>query len=208
MVSQFGHMFAPRPEVAVAEMRRVLKPTGRVAFVTWPPEHLVGRMFSLIGRNSPPPPPGVAPPPSWGNPAVINERLAGAFGEPFFERGTMVYPALSLAHYREFIEASIGPMRKVVEDSLLTSHARLANYKKAQENCELMGLEIDRLENTIHSLSELAVNRQEPEFITGQIDQVANSMVQTERTMGELQFVTGLKSADDEVPQVETQTYP
>ena len=55
VVSQFGHMFAPRPELAVAEMRRVLKPGGRVAFATWPPEHLVGRMFALIGRNSPPP---------------------------------------------------------------------------------------------------------------------------------------------------------
>jgi hypothetical protein len=93
-------------------------------------------------------------------------------------------------------------LRKVVEDSLQTSHARLANYRKAEENCELMGLEIERLENTIHSLSELAVNRQEPEFISGQIDQVATSMVQTEKTMGELQFVTGLKSLDDEVPQI------
>jgi SAM-dependent methyltransferase len=128
VVSQFGHMFAPRPEVAVAEMRRVLKPTGRVAFATWPPEHLVGRMFVLIGRNSPPPPPGVAPPPLWGNPAVINERLAGAFGEPFFERGTMVYPALSLAHYRRFIEASIGPMRKVVE-ALADAPDRLARVR-------------------------------------------------------------------------------
>lgn len=93
-------------------------------------------------------------------------------------------------------------LRKVVEDSLQTSHVRLANYKKAEENYELMGLEIERLENTIHSLSELAVNRQEPEFISGQIDQVAASMVQTEKTMGELQFVTGLKSIDDEVPQI------
>jgi hypothetical protein len=93
-------------------------------------------------------------------------------------------------------------LRKVVEDNLVTSHARLANYKKAEENCELMGLEIDRLENTIHSLSELAVNRQEPEFISGQIDQVASSMVQTEKTMSDLQFVTGLKSIDDEVPQI------
>ena len=93
-------------------------------------------------------------------------------------------------------------LRKVVEDNLQTSHARLANYKKAEENCELMGMEIERLENTIHSLSELAVNRQEPEFISGQIDQVAASMVQTERTMGELQFVTGLKSVDEEVPQI------
>ena len=93
-------------------------------------------------------------------------------------------------------------LRKVVEDNLQTSQARLANYKKAEENCELMGLEIERLENTIHSLSELAVNRQEPEFISGQIDQVATSMVQTERTMGELQFATGLKSLDEEVPPI------
>lgn len=93
-------------------------------------------------------------------------------------------------------------LRKVVEDSLQTSQTRLANYRKAEENCELMGLEIERLEKTIHSLSELAVNRQEPEFISGQIDQVASSMVQTEKTMGELQFVTGLKSLDDEVPQI------
>src|SRR5580700_4148372 len=128
VVSQFGHMFAPRPEVAVAEMRHVLKPTGRVAFATWPPEPLAGRMLSLIGRNSPPPPPGVAPPPLWGNPAVINERLAGAFGEPFFERGTMVYPALSLAHYRRFIEASIGPMRNVVE-ALADAPDRLARVR-------------------------------------------------------------------------------
>jgi hypothetical protein len=107
---------------------------------------------------------------------------------------------------KTFAEAPADPrqqrLRKVVEDSLQTSQARLANYKKAEENSELMGLEIERLENTIHSLSELAVNRQEPEFISGQIDQVATSMVQTERTMGELQFVTGLNSLDEDVPPI------
>jgi SAM-dependent methyltransferase len=128
VVSQFGHMFAPRPNVTVAEMRRVLKPTGRVAFVTWPPEDLVGRMFAFIGRNSPPPPPGAAAPPLWGNPAVIVERLANSFGEPFFERGTMVYPALSLGHYRRFIESSIGPMRKLVE-GLADAPERLAKIR-------------------------------------------------------------------------------
>ena len=93
-------------------------------------------------------------------------------------------------------------IQKVVEDNLQTSRSRLANYRKAQENHELMGLEIDRLENTIRSLSELAVNRQEPNFISGQINQVAASMVQTEKTMGELQFVTGLRAADDDVPSI------
>src|SRR5438552_12063033 len=48
VVSQFGHMFAPRPDVAIAQMRRVLKPGGRIAFSTWPPEHLVGRMFAFV----------------------------------------------------------------------------------------------------------------------------------------------------------------
>jgi len=93
-------------------------------------------------------------------------------------------------------------IRRVVEDNLETSRARLANYQKAQENFELLSLEAERLENTIHSLSELAVNRQEPNFISGQIDQVAASMVQTEKTMGELQFVTGFRSEDDEVPSI------
>lgn len=93
-------------------------------------------------------------------------------------------------------------LRKVVEDNLQTSQARLANFNKAEENHELMSLEIDRLENTIHSLSELAVNRQEPEFISGQIDQVTSSMVQTEKTMGELAFVTGMQLANEEVPPI------
>lgn len=133
VVSQFGHMFAPRPEVAIAEMRRVLKPTGRVAFATWPPEHLIGRMFALIGRYSPAPPPGTSAPPLWGNVAIISERLAGRFEEPFFERGTMTYPALSLGHYCRFIEASIGPMRKLIE-SLASASERLAQLRAELES--------------------------------------------------------------------------
>jgi len=115
VVSQFGHMFAPRPEVAVAEMRRVLKPGGRVAFATWPPEHFIGRMFAFVGRNSPPPPPGAAPPPQWGNPAIVAERLGDKFGPPFFERGVMKFSALSIPHFRLFMERSVGPMQKLVE---------------------------------------------------------------------------------------------
>ena len=116
VLSQFGHMFAPRPDVAIAEMRRVLKPTGRVAFATWPPEHFVGRLFAFVGKNSPPPPPGAAPPPMWGNPTVVAERLAPHFEPPFFERATMTFPALSLQHFRGFMERSVGPMQKLVEN--------------------------------------------------------------------------------------------
>ncbi|MGH8800729.1 MAG: class I SAM-dependent methyltransferase [Casimicrobiaceae bacterium] len=115
VLSQFGHMFAPRPGLVMAEMRRVLKPTGRIAFATWPPEHLIGRMLAFVGRQSPPPPPGAAPPPHWGNPALVAEHLAAHFDAPFFARGTMVIQALSLEHFRLFMERSVGPIRKLVE---------------------------------------------------------------------------------------------
>lgn len=128
VVSQFGHMFAPRPDVVVAEMRRVLKPGGHVAFATWPPEHLVGRVFAFVGRNSPPPPPGAAPPAQWGIPALVAERLGDKFGAPFFERGVMRFSALSIPHFRLFMERSVGPMQKLVE-SLAGDPDRLERFR-------------------------------------------------------------------------------
>ena len=74
---------------------------------------------------------------------------------------------------------------------------RLANLQRARDNFDLVKLEIDRLENKIQSLSEMAVNRQEPDYISGQVDQVATSMLETEKTMNELRFVTGLETVDD-----------
>lgn len=132
VLSQFGHMFAPRPDVAVAEMRRVLKPGGRIAFATWPPEHLVGRTFAFVGRHAPPPPPGTSPPGQWGNPATIVERLGARFEMPFFERGTMVFPALSTAHYRLFMERTIGPVQKLVE-GLANEAEKLADLRAEYE---------------------------------------------------------------------------
>lgn len=125
VTSEFGHMFAPRPDVAISEMRRVLKRGGRVVFATWPPEHVIGRIFAFVGRNSPPPPPGAVPPPLWGIPTVIEERLAPGFHAPFFARGTMTFPALSLGHYRLFMETSVGPIQKLVE-SLAADPRKLA----------------------------------------------------------------------------------
>lgn len=93
-------------------------------------------------------------------------------------------------------------VRKALEDNIETCRARLENIQKARDNSELVGLEIDRLENKIRSLSEIAVNRHEPDFISGQVDQVATSMLSTEKTMSELQFATGIEIADEQVPEL------
>src|SRR5438046_1717236 len=115
VVSQFGHIFAPRPDVAVSEMLRVLKPGGTIAFSTWPPELFVGRLFALVGRYMPPPPPGVVPPSLWGEPSIIRERLCDAFRGVMFRRATIVTPALSLSHHREMTERTAGPLLNLVE---------------------------------------------------------------------------------------------
>jgi len=112
VLSQFGHMFAPHPGEATAEMLRVLKPGGRIAFSTWPPDLFMGRMFALVGRHVPTPP-SVAPSPSWGDPNIVRERLGAAVTDLFFERELMVIPALSTAHYRSSIEQTAGPVAKL-----------------------------------------------------------------------------------------------
>lgn len=127
VLSQFGHMFAPRPEVAIAEMLRVLKPGGTIAFSTWPPEHFVGQMFALIGKHMPPPP-GVAPPPQWGDPNIIRQRLGDAVTDIAFDRGVMAYPVLSPQHYRKSIEETLGPVVKLVA-SLKDDPAKLGAFR-------------------------------------------------------------------------------
>ncbi len=128
VLSQFGHMFAPRPEIAVGEMLRVLRPGGRIAFATWPPEHLIGRGFAL-GAKYVPPPPGVAPPGLWGSPEVVRERLGAAVRDVHFERGAMLIPALSAMHYFEFQSAKAGPFIRVVR-TLEPNPTQLAAYRK------------------------------------------------------------------------------
>jgi len=107
---------------------------------------------------------------------------------------------------KEFRDDETNPRkmkaRETIKDTLETARARLDNLRKARENHELVQLELERLENKISSLSELAVSRQEPEFITDQVDAVATSMIETERTMNELQFATGLTTDDESIPEL------
>jgi SAM-dependent methyltransferase len=133
VVSQFGHMFAPRPDVAIGQMLRVLKPGGRIAFSTWPPELCVGRWFALMGRYGPPLPPGVSPAPQWGDPNVVRERLGAAVRDLAFTRSTMVFPALSVQHYREYMERNIGPAQRLLAQLDATDPQKAAALRREIE---------------------------------------------------------------------------
>jgi len=130
VLSEFGHIFAPRPEVAIGEMLRVLKPGGTIAFSTWPPELLVGRTFALTASYMPPPPPGVAPPTQWGDPSIVRQRLGSAVKDIMFDRATMLIPALSPSHHRKASEKSGGSMVRIVAELEGSDPAKLEKFRR------------------------------------------------------------------------------
>jgi len=114
ILSQYGHMFAPRPEVVTNELARVLKPGGILAFSTWPKELFMGKFFKLIEDFSPPLPAGVASPVLWGDMAIIQERLSNQFERIEFGRDTMYAPTMSPAHMLKLFEKNAGPLANLV----------------------------------------------------------------------------------------------
>ena len=130
VLSQFAHMFAPRPEVAISEMVRVLKRGGTIAFSTWPPELLVGSTMALSARYMPPPPPGVAPPILWGDPSVVRQRLGSAVKDIVFDRQCMLVAALSPQHFRLNVESTAGPVVKMIEHLAVTDPNRLNTFRQ------------------------------------------------------------------------------
>jgi SAM-dependent methyltransferase len=133
VLSQFGHIFAPRPEVAIGEMLRVLKPGGTIAFSTWPPELIVGRMFALASSYLPPPPAGVAPPVLWGDPNIVRQRLGAAVRNVYFARATMVIPALTVRHHRMASEKASGMVVRLVATLEASDPARLEQFRREYE---------------------------------------------------------------------------
>jgi len=78
VVSIFGAMFAPRPDLVASEMARVLRSGGLLAMGNWNPTSFSGEMFK-VGSRYVPPPVGIAPPVLWGDEATVSKRL-----EPYF----------------------------------------------------------------------------------------------------------------------------
>jgi len=145
VLSQYGHIFAPRPEVVTAQMLRVLKPEGRIAFTTWPAETMPGQLFTVIAGNMPSPPPGApvpAPSVQWGEPAIVRQRLGDAVTGLRFRREMMVVPALSPHHLVAYFEANIGPLQKLLTSLDQTSPDRAAAVRE-----EVRRLMIDNTRN-------------------------------------------------------------
>jgi 2-polyprenyl-3-methyl-5-hydroxy-6-metoxy-1,4-benzoquinol methylase len=113
VVSMFGVMFAPRPDVVTAELWRVTKPGGRVALANWTPEGFIGKMFKVFKAHVPPPPTGVPSPMGWGDEATVHSRLQHGFADVRLTRriALMRYP-FPPAETVEFFRQYYGPTQR------------------------------------------------------------------------------------------------
>ena len=91
---------------------------------------------------------------------------------------------------------------KSLQDSIAMGELRLDNYGRAKKNAEFVTIELDRIEGKIQALAEMAVNRQDPDFLSSQVDSAADSMRQTEKAVSELQHLTGLADQLEEPPAI------
>ena len=91
---------------------------------------------------------------------------------------------------------------KSLQDSIAMGELRLDNFSRAKKNSEFVAVELDRIEGKIQALAEMAVNRQDPDFLTSQVDSAAESMRQTEKAVSELQQLTGMADELVEPPAI------
>ena len=111
-----------------------------------------------------------------------------------------------LAELRKRFEAAqTGGDERVVrslQDSIAMAELRLDNFGRAKKNADFVSIELDRIEGKIQTLAEMAVNRQDPDFLSSQVDSAAESMRQTEKAVSELQHLTGLADQLEEPPPI------
>jgi SAM-dependent methyltransferase len=111
IVTMFGAMFAPRPQLVAAEMARVCRPGGRVSMANWTPTGFIGQLFKITSQHVPPPP--VPSPLLWGDEATVRERLRDGFTRLRFIRRelTMAFP-MTPPEAVEYFRAWYGPTQR------------------------------------------------------------------------------------------------
>jgi ubiquinone/menaquinone biosynthesis C-methylase UbiE len=111
VVSLFGAMFAPRPDLVAAELTRVCRPGGTIAMANWTPGGFIGQMFKVISKHIAPS--GMPAPVLWGDEGTVRERFRDGTAE--------LKCALRVYHFDysfppnavvEFFRTNYGPMSR------------------------------------------------------------------------------------------------
>jgi SAM-dependent methyltransferase len=112
VVTMFGAMFAPRPELVAAELKRVCRPGGRIAMANWTPSGFIGQMFKITASHVPPPP-NIPSPVRWGDEETVRERLRDGIADLQLMRWLISFDfAMSPADVVEYFRSWYGPTQR------------------------------------------------------------------------------------------------
>lgn len=115
VMTMFGAMFAPRPDVTASELVRVCAPGGRIAMANWTPAAFTGQMFKTNAKYVTPPA-GMPSPLLWADEAAVRERFAEGVSDLQMTRREITFtypfgPAEVVEHFRKYF----GPTQKSFE---------------------------------------------------------------------------------------------
>lgn len=112
VVTMFGAMFAPRPELVARELVRVCRAGGRIAMANWTPGGFIGKMFKLTASYVPPPK-NMPSPVLWGDQTAVRERLKEGIGDLQMTPRTIHFRfPFEPAEVVEFFRLYYGPTQK------------------------------------------------------------------------------------------------
>jgi len=131
VMTMFGAMFAPRPDVTAAELKRVCRPGGLIAMANWTPEAFTGQMFKANAKHVPPPP-GMPSPILWGKEENVQERFAEGISDLQTTKRKIMFaypfgPAEVVEHFKKYF----GPTQKSFES--LHAHGQDALRKDLEQ---------------------------------------------------------------------------
>jgi ubiquinone/menaquinone biosynthesis C-methylase UbiE len=129
VVTMFGAMFAPRPELVAAELKRVTRPGGLIAMANWTPTGFIGQMFKMTSAYVPPPP-GMTSPVLWGVEEKVRERFGDGVSKIEIRPRNLTFafpfsPAEVVEHFRVFYGPSLKAFASLDENKQLAARKDL-----------------------------------------------------------------------------------